>query len=111
MSAEPKDCVWPFRTPEPAANKTLELYRRVVAEAQAMAPTCDRSRLLEAVKEYADHREAMMALHGPMVAVGNVVIGADPTGLTEEGWTVVRWHEDKGCPPVGSILYIEGKAT
>ena len=79
-------------------NESLRLWRRVIAEAQALAPDADRSALIEAATAHANHREAMMALNG-VQPIGEVVIGEGDTG----GWTVVRWRE--ACPPVGTVIY------
>lgn len=83
-------------------SRSLELYRRVVAEAQAIAPDADRAPLLLAIAEHANYREAAMALEG-ISTVGEVVIG--PAGDVE-GWTVVKWRDS--CPPVGTVLYAVG---
>lgn len=80
-------------------SESLRLYRRVVSEAQAIAPDADRSPLLLAIAEHANYREAAMALEG-VSTVGQVAIG--PAGDVE-GWTVVKWRDR--CPPAGTILY------
>lgn len=43
--------------------------------------------------------------------IGEVIIGEDPTGLSKDKWTVVRWRE--GAPPikVGTKLYDEAALT
>ena len=79
-------------------NESLRLWRAVISEAQAIAPSADRAKLIAAATAHANHREASMALAG-VDPVGEVVIGEGDTG----GWTVVRWHES--CPPVGTVLY------
>lgn len=38
--------------------------------------------------------------------VGEVVIGPSPIDGTE-GFTMIRWNKDRGCPPVGTRLYVE----
>ena len=38
--------------------------------------------------------------------VGDVVIGPSPLD-GKEGWTMVQWIKDRGCPPVGTRLYAE----
>lgn len=83
-------------------SRSLELYRRVVAEAQAVAPDADRAPLLLAIAEHANYRETAMAQEG-VQTVGEVVIG--PAGDVE-GWTVVKWRDS--CPPVGTVLYTVG---
>ncbi len=40
------------------------------------------------------------------VHVGQVVIGPSPIDGTE-GFTMVMWNKDRGCPPVGARLYVE----
>lgn len=43
---------------------------------------------------------------GANVPVGEVVIGPSPID-GREGFTMVRWAKDRGCPPVGTRLYVE----
>jgi hypothetical protein len=43
---------------------------------------------------------------GANVPVGEVVIGPSPID-GKEGFTMVRWSKDRGCPPVGTRLYVE----
>lgn len=38
--------------------------------------------------------------------VGQVVIGPSPID-GNEGFTMIRWNKDRGCPPVGTRLYVE----
>lgn len=38
--------------------------------------------------------------------VGQVVIGPSPID-GKEGFTMIRWNKDRGCPPVGTRLYVE----
>jgi hypothetical protein len=53
-------------------------------------------------------RGAMGVSIRDMKPVGKVVIG--PKGDVE-GWTVVQWDKDGGCPAIGSVLYVIAKAT
>ena len=43
---------------------------------------------------------------GANLPVGEVVIGPSPIDGTE-GFTMVRWSKERGCPSVGSRLYVE----
>ena len=43
---------------------------------------------------------------GANVPVGEVVIGPSPIDGSE-GFTMVRWAKERGCPPVGTRLYAE----
>lgn len=43
---------------------------------------------------------------GANVPVGEVVIGPSPID-GREGFTMVRWSKERGCPPVGTRLYAE----
>lgn len=43
---------------------------------------------------------------GANVPVGEVVIGPSPIDGSE-GFTMVLWAKDRGCPPVGTRLYVE----
>jgi hypothetical protein len=43
---------------------------------------------------------------GVNVPVGEVVIGPSPIDGSE-GFTMVRWSKERGCPPVGTRLYAE----
>ena len=43
---------------------------------------------------------------GANVPVGEVVIGPSPID-GKEGFTMVRWSKERGCPPVGTRLYAE----
>ena len=43
---------------------------------------------------------------GANVPVGEVVIGPSPIDGSE-GFTMVRWTKERGCPPVGTRVYAE----
>lgn len=43
---------------------------------------------------------------GANVPVGEVVIGPSPID-GREGFTMVLWTKGRGCPPVGTRLYVE----